>query len=69
MNDMERCARHYRSMRLYDVSIALSTSGTICSLVGIAYWPLIAVGLSLIVASMFVSRKAARVSPYTDESC
>lgn len=69
MNEMERRARHYQSMRLYSVSIALSSIGTGCSIVGIICWPLIAIGAALIVASMFVSRKAKRTSPYTGEAC
>jgi hypothetical protein len=68
MSHAERQARHERSMRLYDIAINMSTGGTILAILGIAFWPATIPGAALIVASMFVSRKAARVSPYTGDA-
>lgn len=69
MTDAERIERHARSMALYETAGTLYMFGTVSGSVGIVFWPMLIVAVSLLVAGMLVTRRADRISPYGDKTC
>lgn len=64
MTEEEYRRRYARSQALMQTSINLSFAGTVIGGFCIAWWPLAIPALTLVCASVLVSRWARRVSPF-----
>ncbi|MEI5996811.1 hypothetical protein H3V53_06235 [Paraburkholderia bengalensis] len=64
MTDAERRERYARSIALYETSTNLFNVATVFGFLGVMFFWLLPIAVVLLIAGMFVSRHADKVSPY-----